>query len=200
MPDSPNGQPYQGNDRCLYRWSIGRWKPYQAWIWVISREQLVAWPAGLDEGKFTSGWLEPERFPMDAIVNLYRRAEHEAARRPSREEAEAAVHTLLRWAGENPDREGLLETPKRVVKAYEHLFKGYREDPADYLDKVFEEVEGYNEIVLVRDIGFHSHCEHHMVPFVGKAHIAYYPARGVVGLSKLARVVDTYARRLQTQE
>ncbi len=137
---------------------------------------------------------------MDAIVNLYRRAEQEAARRPSREEAEAAVQTLLRWAGENPDREGLLETPKRVVKAYEHLFKGYREDPVDYLDKVFEEVEGYNEIVLVRDISFHSHCEHHMVPFVGKAHIAYYPSRGVVGLSKLARVVDTYARRLQTQE
>jgi GTP cyclohydrolase I len=122
------------------------------------------------------------------------------AQRPSREEAEAAVRVLLRWAGENPAREGLIDTPKRVVKAYEELFGGYRDNAKEHLERVFEEVEGYDDMVLVRDIGFASHCEHHMVPFVGKAHIAYYPSEGVVGLSKLARVVDTFARRLQTQE
>jgi GTP cyclohydrolase I len=120
--------------------------------------------------------------------------------RPTREEAEAAVRVLLRWAGDDPSREGLIDTPKRVVKAYEELFEGYKQDPADILATVFEEVEGYDDMVLVKDIPFTSHCEHHMVPFVGKAHIAYFPAEGVVGLSKLARVVDVYARRLQTQE
>ena len=116
------------------------------------------------------------------------------------EEAEAAVRTLLRWAGDDPTREGLLDTPARVTKAYEQLFGGYAVDAEKLLERVFEEVEGYSDIVLVRDIPFHSHCEHHMVPFMGLAHIAYYPTRGVVGLSKLARVVDTFARRLQTQE
>jgi GTP cyclohydrolase IA len=120
--------------------------------------------------------------------------------KPSREEAMAAVRTLLRWAGDDPTREGLLETPKRVVKAYEEFFAGYRESPEDVLDKVFREVDGYDDMVLVRDIPFASHCEHHMVPFVGKAHIAYYPTDGVVGLSKLARLVDIYGKRLQTQE
>lgn len=120
--------------------------------------------------------------------------------RPSREEAEAAVRTLLLWAGDNPDREGLVDTPKRVVKAWEELFKGYRQSAADELGTVFEEVGGYGDVVLVRDIPFYSHCEHHVVPIIGKAHIAYYPRDGVVGLSKLARVVDIYARRLQTQE
>jgi GTP cyclohydrolase IA len=120
--------------------------------------------------------------------------------KPSREEAEAAVRTLLRWAGEDPTREGLLDTPRRVTKAYGELFGGYSEDPHDILDRVFEEVEGYSDMVLVKDIPFASHCEHHMVPFVGRAHIGYYPAKGVVGLSKLARVVDAYAKRLQTQE
>ncbi len=120
--------------------------------------------------------------------------------RPSREEAEAAVRTLIRWAGDDPSREGLLDTPKRVAKAFEQLYAGYREDAADILATIFEEVEGYGDMVLVRDIEFHSHCEHHMVPFVGKAHIAYYPSEGVVGLSKLARVVNVFARRLQTQE
>jgi GTP cyclohydrolase IA len=119
---------------------------------------------------------------------------------PSQEEAEAAVRTLLLWAGEDPTREGLLDTPKRVTKAYKELFSGYTEDPHDILDRVFEEVEGYSDMVLVKDIPFFSHCEHHMVPFVGKAHIGYYPAKGVVGLSKLARVVNAYAKRLQTQE
>jgi GTP cyclohydrolase I len=120
--------------------------------------------------------------------------------KPTREEAEAAVRTLLRWAGDDPKREGLRETPRRVVKAYEEFFQGYKEDAKQVLSRVFEEVEGYDDLVLVRDIPFVSHCEHHMVPFVGKAHIAYYPTGGVVGLSKLARLVDVYARRLQTQE
>ena len=120
--------------------------------------------------------------------------------RPSREEAEAAVRVLLRWAGDDPTREGLLDTPARVAKSYEQIFSGYRQDADAMLERVFEEVEGYSDIVLVRDIPFYSHCEHHMVPFMGLAHVAYYPTKGVVGLSKLARVVDTFAKRLQTQE
>ncbi len=141
---------------------------------------------------------------MDAVVKTLparkMKPAVEPAVRPSREEAEAAVRVLLRWAGDNPAREGLIDTPKRVVKAYEELFGGYKENAKEHLERVFEEVEGYDDMVLVRDIGFASHCEHHMVPFIGKAHIAYYPSEGVVGLSKLARVVETYARRLQTQE
>ena len=140
---------------------------------------------------------------MDAIVDNRREmgsAFVKPPQRPTREEAEAAVRTLLLWAGDDPAREGLVDTPKRVVKAYEELYRGYRESAEEVLDRVFEEVEGYGSIVLVRDIPFYSHCEHHMVPFVGKAHIAYYPSKGVVGLSKLARLVDVYARRLQTQE
>jgi GTP cyclohydrolase I len=121
-------------------------------------------------------------------------------KRPTREEAEAAVRTLILWAGDDPTREGLLDTPRRVTKAYGELFGGYADDAEEILDRVFEEVEGYSDMVLVKDIPFSSHCEHHMVPFVGKAHIGYYPAKGVVGLSKLARVVDVFARRLQTQE
>ncbi|MFJ5369401.1 GTP cyclohydrolase I FolE [Bosea sp. CER48] len=121
-------------------------------------------------------------------------------RKPTQEDAEAAVRTLILWAGDDPSREGLLETPQRVAKAYKELYRGYAEDPHDILDRVFEEVEGYQDMILVRDIPFYSHCEHHMVPFVGKAHIGYYPSKGVVGLSKLARIVDVYARRLQTQE
>jgi GTP cyclohydrolase I len=120
--------------------------------------------------------------------------------RPSREEAEAAVRTLIRWAGDDPQREGLHDTPKRVVKAFKELYSGYHDDPKDVLNKIFAEVEGYEDIVLVRDIPFYSHCEHHMVPFYGVAHIGYYPTKGVVGLSKLARLVEVYARRLQTQE
>lgn len=119
---------------------------------------------------------------------------------PSQEEAEAAVRTLLAYAGEDPEREGLLDTPRRVAKSYRELFAGYNEEAADILNRVFEEVEGYDDMVLVRDIPFASHCEHHMVPFVGKAHVAYFPRDGVVGLSKIARLVDMYARRFQTQE
>lgn len=121
-------------------------------------------------------------------------------KKPTLEQAEEAVRTLIRWAGDDPAREGLRETPHRVAKAYKEFYKGYADDPDEILDRVFEEVEGYQDMVLVRDIPFYSHCEHHMVPFVGKAHIGYYPSRGVVGLSKLARIVDVYARRLQTQE
>jgi GTP cyclohydrolase I len=121
-------------------------------------------------------------------------------KQPSQAQVEDAVRTLILWAGDNPSREGLAETPARVAKAFKELYKGYDEDPHDVLDRVFEEVEGYQDMVLVRDIPFYSHCEHHMVPFVGKAHIGYYPSKGVVGLSKLARIVDLYARRLQTQE
>jgi GTP cyclohydrolase I len=120
--------------------------------------------------------------------------------RPSRSEAEEAVRTLLLWAGDDPDREGLLATPQRVVRAFEEYFSGYRDDPAEMLRRTFEETEGYDEIVLLRDIGFVSHCEHHMSPIIGKAHVAYLPATRVVGISKLARVVDTFARRLQIQE
>ena len=121
-------------------------------------------------------------------------------RRPSREEAETAVRTLIAFAGEDPEREGLRDTPKRVVKAYAELFSGYGQTDEEVLDRIFTEVAGYEELILVRDIPFYSHCEHHMVPFIGKAHIAYYPTTGVVGLSKLARIVEMYARRLQTQE
>jgi len=120
--------------------------------------------------------------------------------KPTREEAEAAVRVLLRWAGDDPDREGLRETPRRVVKAYEEIFSGYNQDPREVLERIFAEVEGYDDLVMVRDIPFVSHCEHHVVPFVGRAHIAYYPTGGVVGLSKLARLVDVFAKRLQTQE
>ena len=120
--------------------------------------------------------------------------------KPTRKEAEDAVRTLISWAGDDPAREGLIETPKRVVKSYEEFYAGYDQDPAEILSKVFEEIEGYDEIVLVKDILLESHCEHHMVPILGKAHVAYLPDKRVVGLSKLARVVDLYAKRLQTQE
>jgi GTP cyclohydrolase IA len=120
--------------------------------------------------------------------------------RPSREEAEAAVRTLLRWAGDNPDREGLLGTPDRVVRSYDEFFSGYAIDPVALLERTFEETDGYDEIILLRDIRVESYCEHHMVPIVGVAHVAYLPGRRVVGISKLARVVDAYSKRLQIQE
>lgn len=120
--------------------------------------------------------------------------------RPSREEAEAAVRTLIAWAGDDPTREGLIDTPRRVTKAYGEFFAGYSESARDALNRTFKEVGGYDDIVLVKDIPFSSHCEHHMVPFFGKVHIAYLPHEGVVGLSKLARLVEVYARRLQVQE
>jgi GTP cyclohydrolase I len=118
----------------------------------------------------------------------------------SQEQAEAAVRTLLEWAGEDPAREGLLDTPKRVAKAYKDWFSGYALDPAEYLRRTFREVEGYDELVVLRDISFESHCEHHMAPIIGKAHVGYLPNGRVVGISKLARVVEAYARRFQVQE
>jgi GTP cyclohydrolase I len=134
---------------------------------------------------------------MDAVVKS---PAPPSRTRPTRAEAEEAVRVLLRWAGEDPSREGLLETPQRVAKAYEELFAGYGQDAAQILSKVFNEAGGYSEPVLVRAIPFHTHCEHHMVPFFGHAHIAYYPGEGITGLSKLARVVEVFARRFQTQE
>ena len=118
----------------------------------------------------------------------------------SQHDAEAAIRTLLRWAGEDPAREGLLETPMRVAKAYKDWLSGYRLDPAEYLRRTFKEVEGYDELVVLRDISFESHCEHHMAPIIGKAHVGYLPSGRVVGISKLARVVEAYARRFQVQE
>ncbi|KIQ96195.1 GTP cyclohydrolase I FolE [Lysobacter sp. A03] len=120
--------------------------------------------------------------------------------RPTREEAEAAVRTLLSWAGDDPAREGLIDTPKRVAKAYADWFSGYAIDPDEYLARTFEEVAGYDELIVLRDIRFESHCEHHMAPIIGRAHVGYLPDGKVVGISKLARVVDAYARRLQVQE
>ncbi len=120
--------------------------------------------------------------------------------KPSRAEAEAAVETLLKWAGDDPSREGLVDTPARVARAYEEFFSGYEDNPEEMLARTFEEVDGYDDMVMLRDISLQSHCEHHMVPILGKAHIAYLPDQRVVGISKLARVLDSFGRRLQTQE
>lgn len=120
--------------------------------------------------------------------------------RPTREQAEEAVKTLLRWAGDDPNREGLMDTPGRVVRAYEEHFAGYRDDPREYLERTFEEVHGYDEMVVLREIPFESHCEHHLAPIIGKAHVAYLPKNRVVGISKLARVVNAFAKRMQVQE
>lgn len=120
--------------------------------------------------------------------------------RPSREETEEAVRTLLRWIGDDPTREGLAATPGRVARAFEDWFSGYQDDPVEYLRRTFYEVDGYDEMIVLRDIGFESHCEHHMAPIIGRAHVGYLPDRKVVGISKLARVVETFARRLQVQE
>jgi len=121
-------------------------------------------------------------------------------RKPTRKQAEEAVRTLLRWAGDDPEREGLVDTPKRVAKAYEDWFSGYGSNPVTYLERTFEEVDGYDEMIVLRDIEFESHCEHHMAPIIGHAHVGYLPDHKVVGISKLARVVEAFARRLQVQE
>jgi GTP cyclohydrolase I len=139
-------------------------------------------------------------WPKASLSDHVRQTPASPTPRPSREEAEAAVRTLIAFAGDYPDREGLVETPKRVVDAFAELYRGYRECPAEVLDRTFTEIGKYDDFVLVRDISFNSHCEHHMMPFMGRAHIAYKPVERVVGLSKLARLVDVYARRLQTQE
>jgi GTP cyclohydrolase IA len=137
---------------------------------------------------------------MDAYTDPRLLAEDTETLRPSRDEAMAAVRTLLRWAGDNPEREGLLDTPKRVVDAYEEFFAGYGMDPVAELSRTFEDVQGYDDIVMLRDIDVESHCEHHMVPILGKAHVAYMPTNRVVGISKIARVVEIFCKRLQTQE
>ncbi|MPZ56433.1 MAG: GTP cyclohydrolase I FolE [Rhizobiales bacterium] len=146
------------------------------------------------------GPLSDKSAQPDKVSDHLRAAPQPLAPRPSRDEAEAAVRVLIAYAGDDPAREGLVDTPKRVVGAYEELYRGYRESAADVLDRTFSEIGTYEDFVLVRDIGFNSHCEHHMMPFIGNAHIAYRPIERVVGLSKLARLVDVYARRLQTQE
>lgn len=145
-------------------------------------------------------WPKASLSDKPALSDHLRAAPQPSPARPSREEAEAAVRTLIAFAGDRPEREGLIETPKRVIDAYEELYRGYRESPAEVLDRTFTEIGKYDDFVLVRDISFNSHCEHHMMPFIGKTHIAYNPIERVVGLSKLARLVDVYARRLQTQE
>jgi len=125
---------------------------------------------------------------------------NQTLKKPTREEAEAAIRTLLMWAGEDPEREGLKDTPARVAKAYNEFFRGYEEDPVAILARTFSEIEGYDEMVVLRDIRVESHCEHHMVPIIGRAHVAYLPGTRVVGISKLARVVDAYSHRFQIQE
>jgi len=144
------------------------------------------------------------KYNMDTLIKNLKdsevRKELPMAERPSREEAEAAVTTLLKWIGEDVDREGLRDTPARVTKAYGELFNGYSQDTVEVLGRTFEEAGGYDDMVLVKDIGFHSHCEHHMVPIIGKAHVAYLPDDRILGLSKIARVVEIFARRLQIQE
>jgi GTP cyclohydrolase I len=137
---------------------------------------------------------------MDAVIKGKAKAGDEPFNRPSRDEAEDAVRTLIAWAGDDPRREGLVDTPGRVVDAYEEWFKGYREDPREYLSRTFDDVKGYDDIVMLRDIDVESHCEHHMAPFLGKAYVAYMPLDNVVGISKIARVVEIYSKRLQTQE
>ena len=138
---------------------------------------------------------------MDAIIKKFQlESAKSRTKKPSQEEAEAAVRTLLAWAGDDPAREGLLDTPRRVTKAFSEYFEGYDKDPAEELSRTFTDVGGYDDIVMLRDIEFTSHCEHHIAPFVGRVHVAYLPTESVVGISKLARVVEIYARRLQTQE
>ena len=139
-------------------------------------------------------------WPKQGLSDHVRAAPAPVENRPSRQQAEEAVRTLLAYAGDNPAREGLLDTPKRVIGAYDEIFQGYKECPVEVLDRTFGEIGSYEDFVLVKDIGFNSHCEHHMMPFFGKAHVAYMPVERVVGLSKLARLVDVYAHRLQTQE
>ncbi len=142
----------------------------------------------------------PRRSPRSTRPPTAFQSSARPPRRPARSEAIAAVRTLIRWAGDDPNREGLLETPDRVVRSYDEFFSGYQQDPAEILAKTFSEVDGYDEMIVMNDIRFESHCEHHMLPIIGRAHIGYLPDRRVVGISKLARLVEVYAHRLQIQE
>lgn len=151
-------------------------------------------------GNLRSRAPKPQREKPRAAALVKKQSRRAARKRPSRAEAEEAVRTLIRWAGDDPLREGLAATPGRVARAYEEFFSGYDEDPMALLQRTFEETEGYDEMVVLRDIRFESHCEHHMVPIIGRAHIAYLPRRRVIGISKLARVLEVYSHRLQIQE
>ncbi len=151
-------------------------------------------------GKRQSRAPKSHRVKPRAAALVKKQSRRAARKRPSRTEAEEAVRTLIRWAGDDPLREGLAATPGRVARAYEEFFSGYDEDPMALLQRTFEETEGYDEMVVLRDIRFESHCEHHMVPIIGRAHIAYLPRRRVIGISKLARVLEVYSHRLQIQE
>jgi GTP cyclohydrolase I len=165
---------------------------------ALSRDAIaIGHPADITRAERTVSARKPAALKHKTAA----RAKHAQDRaRPSRAEAEQAVRTLIRWAGDDPDREGLKETPARVTRAYEEFFAGYGEDPEEILRRTFEETEGYDEMVLLRDIRLESYCEHHVLPIIGKAHVAYLPSNRVVGISKLARVVEVYARRLQIQE
>ncbi|HEY0302588.1 MAG TPA: GTP cyclohydrolase I FolE [Rhizomicrobium sp.] len=136
--------------------------------------------------------MSESKIPLRAVAG--------GIKRPSREQAEEAIRTMLLWAGDDPDREGLKDTPARVARAFEDWFSGYKEDPEEYMRRTFEEVEGYDNMIVLKDIRFESHCEHHLAPIIGRAHVGYLPNNKVVGISKLARVVEAYARRLQVQE
>ena len=145
-------------------------------------------------------WPKPSPADQPTLSEHVRAAPAAVVPKPTREQALAAVRTLIAYVGDNPDREGLRDTPRRVIDAYEELYSGYRECPVDVLDRTFSEIGSYDNLVLIRDIPFYSHCEHHIMPFVGRAHVAYLPVERVVGLSKIARLIDVYARRMQTQE
>ena len=165
-------------------------------------ETSIGTPPHLLPGGPTASIERPpvRRDRMDARIEAFPEKAGAGLRRPSRQEAEAAVRTLIAWAGDDPDREGLRDTPRRVAEAFGEFYSGYDADADAILQRTFNETGGYQDMVLIRDITFFSHCEHHMVPFHGRVHIAYYPTAGVVGLSKIARVIDVFARRLQTQE
>jgi GTP cyclohydrolase I len=161
-----------------------RWEPFSSWA-IQCCVNFCTW----------------KEHPLSPNVHaLHGPKARPQAEKPSRTEVEAAVRTIIRWTGENPERDGLLETPARVTRSFEEFFSGYGQDPVEMLEKTFEEIEGYDEMIALRAIGFESHCEHHMAPIVGRAWVAYIPNGRVVGISKLARVVDVYARRLQIQE
>src|SRR6476469_439371 len=158
---------------------------------------------GFDVMRLASLFTSARRnMPVSPNLHALRRAEapQPEDQKPSRADVEAAVRTIIRWTGEDPERDGLIETPARVTRSFEEFFSGYRQDPVEILEKTFEEIEGYDEMIVLRDIRFESHCEHHMAPIVGRAWVAYIPNGRVVGISKLARVVDVYAKRLQIQE
>jgi GTP cyclohydrolase IA len=160
----------------------------------------MAKPPTAKPGEANLGKTKSRKAAPRGIALVKKETARAARKRPTRGEAEEAVRTLIRWAGDDPLREGLLGTPGRVARAYEEFFAGYHEDPMALLQRTFEETGGYDEMVVLRDIRFESHCEHHMVPIIGRAHIAYLPRRRVVGISKLARVLEVYSHRLQIQE